>query len=248
MNVPCGKTESVKGDKRMEYKIGDKVRVRSDLEVGEKYGGMTWLEGMKRGDIGMVTDVSPTAYQLDNRFWYSPEMICNSGNTLEEIEEEIRAEFEIGDFVKLKDGAVDGSQFTDYPISPSEVFTTPQEVRDYDPYDDTVYLSNDNWYHIDALEKVIITPTVTATNIALDGSVPSLQDAVNSPSHYTSGEVETIDYIQDKLNDTEFDGYCKGNALKYVSRASLKNGEEDIKKAIWYLRFMLGDDPRKDKE
>lgn len=156
--------------------------------------------------------------------------------------------FKIGDFVKLKDGAVGGSQFTDYPIAPNEVFTEPQKVRNYDSHDDTVFLSNDRWYHVDALEKVIIAPTVTATNIALDGRVPTLQDAVNSPSHYTAGEIETIDYIQDKLNDTEFDGYCKGNALKYVSRASLKNGDEDIEKAIWYLRFMLGDDPRKDNK
>lgn len=63
-------------------------------------------------------------------------------------------------------------------------------------------------------------------------------DAVNHPSHYTDGNVECIDYIEDKLTKEEFQGYCKGNALKYISRAGKKNPDkynEDLKKAIWYL-------------
>ena len=64
------------------------------------------------------------------------------------------------------------------------------------------------------------------------------KDMVNHPSHYTDGKIECIDYIQDKLTNDEFQGYCKGNALKYVSRAGKKNPDkynEDLKKAIWYL-------------
>ena len=63
-------------------------------------------------------------------------------------------------------------------------------------------------------------------------------DAVNHPSHYTDGNIECIDYIEDKLTAEEFQGYCKGNALKYISRAGKKNPDkynEDLKKAIWYL-------------
>ena len=65
-----------------------------------------------------------------------------------------------------------------------------------------------------------------------------IYDAVNHPSHYTDGRIECIDYIQDKLTKEEFQGYCKGNALKYISRAGKKNPDkynEDLKKAIWYL-------------
>lgn len=64
------------------------------------------------------------------------------------------------------------------------------------------------------------------------------KDMVNHPSHYTDGKIECIDYIQDKLTNDEFQGYCKGNALKYISRAGKKNPDkynEDLKKAIWYL-------------
>ena len=63
------------------------------------------------------------------------------------------------------------------------------------------------------------------------------EDMVNSPSHYTDGGIETIDFIRAKLTEEEFRGYCTGNALKYLSRAGKKgSGAEDLQKAQWYLR------------
>ena len=65
-------------------------------------------------------------------------------------------------------------------------------------------------------------------------------DAVNHPSHYCDGGIETIDYIRAKMSREEFIGYCKGNALKYISRAGKKadNGiKQDLSKAITYLEW-----------
>lgn len=64
-------------------------------------------------------------------------------------------------------------------------------------------------------------------------------DAVNHPPHYTQGRIECIDYLRDKLTQDEFRGYCKGNVIKYVTRERLKNGDEDLKKAMVYLNFLL---------
>ena len=67
---------------------------------------------------------------------------------------------------------------------------------------------------------------------------PTMNDKVNSPSHYTSGGIEAIDYIQAKLGDDGCVSYCLGNVLKYVSRAGKKDisaETEDLKKAQWYL-------------
>lgn len=58
-------------------------------------------------------------------------------------------------------------------------------------------------------------------------------DAVNHPSHYTFGKIESIDYI-----DAVGLGYafCIGNTLKYCSRAGHKDDRlQDLKKARWYL-------------
>ena len=66
-------------------------------------------------------------------------------------------------------------------------------------------------------------------------------DMVNHPPHYTAGGMETIDYIEAKLSPEAFAGYCRGNALKYISRAGQKgDADEDIRKAIWYLTRLLG--------
>lgn len=60
-------------------------------------------------------------------------------------------------------------------------------------------------------------------------------DAVN-PDHYKVGGMETIDYLQAKLTPEEFAGYCRGNALKYLSRLGYKDAPaQEIGKAIWYL-------------
>ncbi len=64
-------------------------------------------------------------------------------------------------------------------------------------------------------------------------------DNVSHPSHYTFGDIEVIDYIRDKLTPTEFQGYCEGNVLKYVSRWRHKGGVEDLKKAQMYLGWMI---------
>lgn len=64
-------------------------------------------------------------------------------------------------------------------------------------------------------------------------------DSVNSPSHYTQGAIETIDYMESCLTDEEFRGGCKMNILKYVSREKYKNNLEDLKKAQWYLNRLI---------
>lgn len=57
-------------------------------------------------------------------------------------------------------------------------------------------------------------------------------NVISHPSHYTQG-IECMDYIEShKFN------YARGNVIKYVTRAGLKDESkeiEDLKKARWYL-------------
>lgn len=66
-----------------------------------------------------------------------------------------------------------------------------------------------------------------------------IQDSVDHPSHYNQGGVETIDYLESTLTDSELVGFMKGNVIKYVSRERYKNGVEDLKKAKWYLDRLI---------
>ena len=65
------------------------------------------------------------------------------------------------------------------------------------------------------------------------------KDAIN-PDHYKVGGIETIDYLEAKMTPEQFEGFCVGNALKYISRAGHKNdAAEDYRKAIWYLERII---------
>jgi|TARA_Y100000052_G_C2939337_1_gene79566 hypothetical protein len=67
-----------------------------------------------------------------------------------------------------------------------------------------------------------------------------LQEAVNSPSHYTQGSMETIDMIKESLTEEEFSGYLKGNILKYVCRYKHKGMPlKDLMKSQWYLERLM---------
>ena len=64
--------------------------------------------------------------------------------------------------------------------------------------------------------------------------------AVNSPQHYTQGNMETIDMIKESLTEEEFSGYLKGNILKYVCRYKHKGMPlKDLMKSQWYLEKLV---------
>jgi hypothetical protein len=62
-----------------------------------------------------------------------------------------------------------------------------------------------------------------------------MNDPVNHPSHYTAYKgLEIID-LTEQMN------FNRGNAVKYIARAGLKNPTrdaeiEDLEKAAWYIR------------
>jgi len=55
-------------------------------------------------------------------------------------------------------------------------------------------------------------------------------DMVNHPPHYTQ-HPSGVECIQ----ITEHMSFCLGNAMKYLWRADLKNGLQDLEKAKWYI-------------
>ena len=64
-------------------------------------------------------------------------------------------------------------------------------------------------------------------------------DNVNRPSHYASGEVECIEAIKSQMNAEEYQGYLRGNVVKYMWRWREKGGVESLRKARWYLDRLI---------
>ena len=68
-----------------------------------------------------------------------------------------------------------------------------------------------------------------------------MADIINSPDHYKLPglNVEAIDVVKAVLGPDKFQGFCRGNEIKYLIRAERKNGIEDLEKAQKYLSWEI---------
>lgn len=61
-------------------------------------------------------------------------------------------------------------------------------------------------------------------------------DMINSPEHYTQGDIEAIDAIKSALGSSGYLSYLQGSVLKYMWRARDKGDViNDVAKAKWFL-------------
>lgn len=61
-------------------------------------------------------------------------------------------------------------------------------------------------------------------------------DNVNHPAHYElPGGIECFDVLLATQGVEAVKSFCICNAVKYLFRRNRKNGDEDVKKAAWYV-------------
>lgn len=70
-------------------------------------------------------------------------------------------------------------------------------------------------------------------------SEDAVPDNVNHPAHYQGNGIEAIEVIRAFLSEKEYQGYLRGNVLKYILRGDKKGGVEDYKKARVYLGWLI---------
>lgn len=56
--------------------------------------------------------------------------------------------------------------------------------------------------------------------------------------HYNKGGIECIDAIKASMSSEEFQGYLKGNVMKYIWRWRHKGKEKDLEKARVYVTWL----------
>lgn len=92
-----------------------------------------------------------------------------------------------------------------------------------------------SWFLVDLktaavlFEEDPVKESIEKAQAIMNGS----KDVVNHPSHYNTGKIEVIEFIEDQRLD-----YPLGNTVKYICRAGRKDATkeiEDLKKAAWYL-------------
>jgi hypothetical protein len=66
------------------------------------------------------------------------------------------------------------------------------------------------------------------------------EDVVNTPSHYSAGTIECVEYLKDNMPWDAYLGGLEWNVKKYLHRWRYKKSPvEDLKKAQWYLNRMV---------
>lgn len=66
-----------------------------------------------------------------------------------------------------------------------------------------------------------------------------MTDAIN-PDHYKQGGIECIDAMKASMTEEQFQGYLKGQVIKYLWRLGLKDSAvQDARKAQWYLDRLI---------
>ena len=106
-------------------------------------------------------------------------------------------------------------------------------------YDCLLNLENTGWCfehpiyscNEDALDEAI---KIIGDTVVKEETEPK-EDVVNHPSHYTNGGMECIDEMVLIFGEMTVANFCLCNVWKYRKRALYKNGEEDLKKADWYM-------------
>ena len=103
--------------------------------------------------------------------------------------------------------------------------------KDFDSIDFGIYGNTDNVLPFGSLN----------TGITFNDTIV-FDDRVNSPSHYTYGNTEAIDVIEEAISEAPSvkAGMLQAQVLKYLLRLWHKdNPVEDAKKAEWYLKRLI---------
>lgn len=89
--------------------------------------------------------------------------------------------------------------------------------------------------------KQVSVKVIEAKKVKADMPEVKANDPIN-PNHYKQGKVECIDCIESATSNlTGFEGFCIGNAIKYLYRWKQKGGRQDLEKSRWYINRMLGE-------
>jgi hypothetical protein len=57
--------------------------------------------------------------------------------------------------------------------------------------------------------------------------------------HYTSKSIQPWDFMQAVMSEEQFEGYIRGNVIKYIARYPEKGGKIDVEKARHYIDKLL---------
>jgi len=222
----------------MNIKVGDKVRIKEDLSECE-FGYCGYMEEFAGKETTVISTFGKGVIKLDidEQVWDWSE------NVLELIEEGKTMKMKRIDYIlNAKDNmqVILDETVLDCDICPvgSGVCNGDCEFYYKEYLNEEIEVDKSKLKDAD-IESITIGQALQSIcdippQIKIDSDkIKEVEDVVNHPSHYTDGNIEVMDFIEDKqLN------FARGNVIKYVSRAGKKDPNkelEDLLKSMWYL-------------
>lgn len=212
-----------------KFNVGDKVRIKEDLSKCE-FGCncyMEWFVG-KEAIVTSTFGKGIIKLDIDAQAWDWSE------NVLELIKENDNMN------TKIEENKVNESDLKDSEIS-KEV-KEKKGVEDKKNCKDCDYFVKSSLGNYCDFYGILLNIMHGCNEFQLKKHKEGIKDIkteniendpVNHPSHYTDGNIEVMDYIEDKGFN-----FALGNAVKYISRAGKKDKNktiQDLEKAEWYL-------------
>ena len=126
-----------------------------------------------------------------------------------------------------------GESCTGCPSQDLPVCSQEESVLTAKDYEDGIKAFED--YEKGKMDKSIGDGARTLLRGTEEPTQGSEYDVVSKPKHYASTSIECIDAMIETQGVEAVKAFCVCNAFKYLWRHNEKNGDEDIKKANWYL-------------
>lgn len=196
----------------MKYEIGDIVKVKDGLQVGEKYGNCEVLEGMLeyRGKMYVIIDIDfdgdyslksianpkDTNYYSWHKDMLEPVVIqddLKQSTHVDKIKEENNMKYKIGDVVEIRDDLKKGEKYGDCDVNERmlKFRGTTDTIENIDEDGDFYLAGKDNPYawHKDMLELVTIKEDLKeSANVDKDSVKYKIGDIVKVRDDLQEGE------------------------------------------------------------
>ena len=140
--------------------------------------------------------------------------------------------YKVGDKVRVRNDLVTHHLYGMYHFAPSMEINLGRHLVIVGKAEDGYIIDGTNdIYTEEMLEPFMMAIDYSGSSVH-EAATDTKEDLINKPKHYTTGGIETIDFIEAKnLN------FRLANAVKYLTRAEHKGSKlSDLKKAIWYIQ------------
>lgn len=238
----------------MNYKIGDKVRVKANIPLGyDNLDRVEFLPEMAElcgkeyevADIDSSDGTMRLSTESDlpgGEYWWIEEWIEPASNC-------DKSRYNVGDKVRVEIPETDATGWGEKVNH--KVFRVL--AIESDGYDVSYILDDRVGFHYSErwLKPIENAPANFKTSIKVkprrkkkdtffpyisNGVAKMPEDDVDHPEHYAHGKIECIDAMESAYGKEAVIHFCLCNAMKYLWRCEHKGSKKkDLEKAIWYI-------------